>query len=138
MKIRHIITMIASAFLFSSCMEGSMDAEVPDHIISGTVTMEDGTPIEHIQVTLEWNDLRKKEMMFTSSDGIFKAPAYLSADGETEVTITLTDIDEEENGGTFEESVKKITILEEDIAEPEEAGKPVILELAFHLTHATL
>lgn len=138
MKIRHIIPMVASALIFCSCMDCKMDTEGPSHIIIGSVTTEDGTPIEHIQVSLEWHDAKSTEMVFTSSDGIFNTPAYLSPDGETEVTITLKDIDEEENGGTFEESVEKITILEEDIAEPEEAGKPVSLELAFHLTHATL
>ena len=138
MKIRHIIPMVASALIFCSCMDGKMDTEGPDHIILGTVTTEEGTPIEHIQVTLEWHDAKRTEMVFTSSDGIFNTPAYLSPDGETEVTITLKDIDEEENGGTFEESVEKITILEEDITEPEEEGKPVTLELAFHLTPATL
>lgn len=138
MKIRHIIPMVASALIFCSCMDGKMDTEGPDHIILGTVTTEEGTPIEHIQVTLEWHDMKKTEMVFTSSDGKFNTQAYLSPDGETEVTITLKDIDEEENGGTFEESVEKITILEEDITEPEEEGKPVTLELAFHLTPATL
>ena len=138
MKIRHIIPMVASALIFCSCMDGKMDTEGPDHIILGTVTTEEGTPIEHIQVTLEWHDAKRTEMVFTSSDGIFNSPAYISTDGETEVTITLKDIDEEENGGKFEESIKNITILEEDIAEPEESGKPVSLELAFHLTHATL
>lgn len=138
MKTGHIITMTASALLFCSCMNGMMNTEGPSHIIIGSVTTEEGNPIEHIQVTLEWHDMKKTEMVFTSSDGIFNSPAYISTDGETEVTITLKDIDEEENGGKFEESIKNITILEEDIAEPEEAGKPVSLELAFHLTPATL
>lgn len=130
--------MIVSSLLLCSCMDGMMDAKGPSHIIIGTVTTEEGNPIEHIQVTLEWHDMKKTEMVFTSSDGIFNSPAYISADGETEVTITLKDIDEAENGGTFEESIKNITILEEDIADPEDAEKPVTLELAFHLNHATL
>lgn len=130
--------MIASALILCSCTSGKIEEEIPDHIISGTVVTEDRTPIEHIQVTLVWHDMRKTEMVFTSSDGRFNTPAYLSDDGETEVTITLKDIDGEENGGIFEESVENITILEDDIPEPEEAGKPVTLELAFLLNHATL
>ena len=72
-------------------------------------------------------------MSFTSSDGTLKTPAYLSAEGDTSLTITLEDIDGEENGGLFESKTEEIFIYEEDILEI-----PVILKLDFHCSRATL
>lgn len=126
---RRNIIMLLSAVSFFSCTSLNEIPEAPV-FIKGTVTDENETPIEHIQVTLEWHDAGMTQTVFTSSEGTFNTEAFLSDDGQTELTVTLEDIDGEEYGGTFGKSVSEITLLEEEIS--------IALEMAFHLNHATL
>ena len=106
--------------------------------LTGSVTDLDGNPIEHIQATLEWDEMGIKDIVYTSSDGIFKSQAYLPVKGDTSVRITLEDIDGEENGGIFEVLTETVTILEEDAYGSLTEGEEVNLQMAFHLSHATL
>ena len=138
---KRALIYILAAFSAVSCASERFTPDPVEPLINGLVTDMDENPIEHIQVTLEWKEAGITEIVYTSSEGMFQSSAYLSEENDTEVTITLEDIDGGENGGTFEKSVKTITLIQEELtADPEnpEAENPISLELFFHLNHATL
>ena len=138
---KRALIYILAAFSAVSCASEQFTPDPMEPLLKGLVTDMDENPIEHIQVTLEWKEAGITEIVYTSSEGMFQSSAYLSEENDTEVTITLEDIDGGENGGTFEKSVKMITLIQEELtADPEdpEVESPVSLELFFHLNHATL
>ena len=76
--------------------------------IHGFVTDEDGSPINHIKVTLTQSAFPL--VVYTSSRGEFIADMALT---EGPLEILLEDIDGEENGGAFATLSDTITVLED-------------------------
>lgn len=134
MRLIGIIAIIclsaASAVSCTMAMDPSMDPvmdEVNQKII-GKVTDTEDVPIEHIKVTLDWNEGMYVEVMYTDSDGMFTAYAYPRESSEPQLlTISLEDIDGNEFGGTFSPRSETMTILEENKS---------TINLAFRLNHA--
>ena len=108
-------------------------AESPDDdmyaVIEGCVTDPSGSPIEHIEVTLEFSKKLKAKTLYTSSNGFFIVGiSSTEARRIDSITITLTDLDGEENGGSF--STQKEIILLHEYQEEKQEG-PVLLQLDF-------
>lgn len=137
-KITGIIGISLGLLALAGCSDMPIWDQGMGPLLTGTVTDQDGTPIEHIQVTLNWNDSKTKEISYTSSEGIFISSAHLSQRGETSLKITLEDIDGEENGGLYETLVETITILEEEKSEHVTETGEINLQMAFRLNRATL
>ena len=132
MRINSLIFMTLTAALAASCMAMDyapiMDAEIQRPGIIGNVTDTSGVVIEHIKVTLNWNDGAFTETQYTNSDGVFMAEIW-EPEAETvrSLTVLLEDIDGEENGGLFENCSETFMVLEESS----------IAELDFRLNRAT-
>ena len=129
MKGLFLITLASALAVIISCDNLGDDPVVEGPFINGLVTDIDENPIEHIQVTLEWLESNIKDTVYTSSEGKFQSLAHLSEGKDTELKVTLEDIDEEENGGTFEKSEKAIILFEADSL--------IKLDFSFLLNHAT-
>lgn len=104
-------------------------------IIQGSVTDNDGNPLEKIRITIEVNDGNKPETYYTSSEGIFRcefATDGNNGDGQIILGIILDDIDGEKNGGLFESKSDVITIFKEEFKE-----SPITIDLpTYRLSHA--
>lgn len=113
-------------------MEPSQPADIPGmRILEGKVSDLEGNPIEHIKITADMDIyMSVQEVKYTDSDGLFTIE--INADSSVPVTVTLTieDIDGEENGGIFESMVDTITLFEEN-------GASSIARLDYRLNHAT-
>lgn len=135
MRLIRIITILClSAASAVSCMmdmDPNMDPvmdEVMNQKVIGKVTDTEDMPIEHIKVTLDWNEGVDVEVMYTDSDGMFTSYVYPGKSSEPQLlTITLEDIDGEEFGGTFSPRSDTMTILEDNKS---------TINLAFRLNHA--
>lgn len=102
-------------------------------MLKGKVTDEEGTPIEHMEVSIELSR-RNIKTYYTSSDGTFICDiTYKESRNLKTINLTLTDTDGEENGGLFATHSEEIYLYDEV---SEEA--PMILNLDFHCSHANL
>ena len=97
--------------------------------LNGMVTDEEGDPIDHIMVTLEWDDDSFSPLIvYTSTKGEFHADLEFShLHYPTTVSIVLSDTDGPENGGEFLSKTDQITIEEEGVLE----------KITYQLTRAT-
>ena len=125
-----IILSIMSLWLLTSCMAMEPGIMSTDTIsISGIVTDDAGNPINHIRITLEWEDRAFSPLtVYTSTNGEFYADLdfyYLRY--PTTVLIGLSDPDGPENGGEFAAKTDAITIHEAGPLEP----------ITYQLTRAT-
>jgi putative lipoprotein (rSAM/lipoprotein system) len=103
-------------------------------IVKGKVTDEASAPIEHIEVTIDLSKRTESKTVYTSSDGTFIFDiSFKEARNIKKISITLTDTDGEENGGLFETLTEEIHLVEE-----ESATTPMMLNLDFHCSRATL
>ncbi len=109
MKVIRYISYFLSVMAISSC--SAMDFENEDYLpsddgpglfINGIVYDSEDNHIEHIRVTLDWNNGNEKAVKYTASDGSFTAelPRESYHEGMS-ITITLDDIDGDANGGQF-------------------------------------
>ena len=108
-----IISGIVSLWLITSCMAMDPGIMVTDTInLTGTGTDDEGNPINHIRITLEWEDRAFSPLtVYTSTNGEFYADLdfyYLRY--PTTVMIRLSDPDGSENGGEFAAKTDAITI----------------------------
>lgn len=114
-RVPNILSVIA-ALTATSCMalapEIRPDENQPS--ITGFVGDQESNPIEHIMVTLEWGEGIEDNVLYTSSEGLFKTVIPESAIGtEGFVILTLTDIDGKENGGEFSTLTDKVMLFQE-------------------------
>ena len=121
MRVTRFISMLTAAVLAASCMEmqheAAMDNVALKPVIAGNVTDTTGVAIEHIKVTLNWNDGAFSETQYTNSDGVFTAEIWENEEKAVRaLTVTLEDIDGEENGGTFEPLTETFTVFEDNSA----------------------
>jgi hypothetical protein len=129
MKVSRIpITLAALAFAAVSCMTAdpfpgvdSPDTGDSDKLV-GYVTDTDDNSIEHIKVTLDWNNGTYQEIKYTDSYGQFQTDCWQPAAREAvTLAITIEDVDGEENGGLFEPVSETIILFEngvQDIVDP--------------------
>ena len=104
-----------SLWLLTSCMAMEPGIMSTDTIsISGIVTDDAGNPINHIKVTLEWDEASFSPLsVYTSTNGEFYADLdfhYLRY--PTTVSIGLSDPDGPENGGEFETLTDQIILFQ--------------------------
>lgn len=129
-----IYAMLALSILAQACMSAPLMEDVQTgqtDRIEGLVTDMDGTPIEHIKVTLDWNQGKYQDIEYTDSHGQFSAAIWSSDTREsTSLTITLEDIDGKENGGEFESLTDNVTFFDNE-------ESPAIEPLVYRLNHAT-
>ena len=130
--IRLISVLLGMAVVAVSCM-GDMTQGMPGHedhrhLIVGHVTDTSGTAIEHIKVTLDWNDGAFSETQYTNSDGEFSSAIWKAEEDMVKsLTIKLEDIDGEENCGCCESLSETFTVFEDNS----------VTTLDFRLNHAT-
>lgn len=129
MKFTHLISVSAILLAVASCM----NMEIPSHIeeeassIEGVVRDTTGTPIEYIMVTIDWGKRLEKAVTYTSSEGKFKTEIPSEIMGiESNVTLTLEDIDGKKNGGEFETLTDKVMIFQEET--PEDSVVTIVLD----------
>ena len=102
-----IICAAICAYALASCMAMDMEgvpdmSDMPELTYPGSVMDTEGTPIEHIKVTIEWQGaFPVKDIKYTDSNGMFYLD-IINTQESYNVTLTLEDIDGEENGGLFE------------------------------------
>lgn len=101
----------------SSCMKEDVSADPADsEKIIGFVTDTDDNLIEHIKVTFDWNNGIYQEIKYTDSNGQFLSDYWQPSTREAvTLTITLEDVDGEENGGLFESMTETVTLFENGI-----------------------
>lgn len=139
MKVSRIpITLAALAFAAVSCMQADPfpGVDFPDtgdsDKLVGYVTDTDDNSIEHIKVTLDWNNGTYQEIKYTDSYGQFQTDCWQPAAREAvTLAITIEDVDGEENGGLFEPVSETIILFEngvQDIVDP----------MVFRLNRATV
>ncbi len=130
---RHFIY-AAAALACISCSKAEDASGEIFAILKGKVTDEDGTPIEHMEVTLELSRKADTKTLYTSSDGTFICDiSHKEARNIKDISITLTDTDGEENGGIFETLTEEIHLYDETSDDV-----PMTLNLDFRCSHATL
>lgn len=125
-----IILGIMSLWLLTSCMAMEPGVMETDTInLNGLVTDEADNPINHIKVTLEWDDKSFSPLVvYTSTSGEFHADLdFYYLHYPTTVSIELSDPDGPENGGEFETKTDEIRIFEEGPLE----------QITYRLTRAT-
>lgn len=134
---RRMIFICAAALLcmMSSCSKADMEVAGPGELISliGLVVDENSVPVNHINVTAEWDSKDSPIEAYSSSKGIFTLE--LDATGleyPLMITLTFTDIDGEDNGGIFMQSVSKVVFMEKDDSRDEILSIPT-----YQLNHAT-
>lgn len=128
--IRFISAIWLCAAMTVSCM-ADMDISFNDSEnskIIGKVTDSDDKPIEHIKVTIDWNEGKHVEVKYTDSDGLFTTYIHSEGKGESQIlTVTLEDIDGDDFGGTFSTRSETMTLLEENNS---------TINLVYRLNHA--
>lgn len=138
MKMRFLNILSAAAGLTAmSCMALPFDMESIDerdiYAIEGTVSDSNSNPIEYIMVTLDWGTGLEPDVLYTSSEGKFKTNIPEPFIGvESSVTLTLTDIDGEKNGGEFETLTDKVMLFQEA-----DSNDSTSVVLNYRLNHAT-
>jgi hypothetical protein len=131
MNIKHFIYAFAAVGLLS-CSKAEVAEDEIFAILKGTVTSDNGSPIEHLEVRVDLSKRMSPKTLYTSSDGKFQFDITgKEAKNIKNITITLTDIDEEANGGLFDTIVEEIHLYDEETQE-----SPMILNLDFRCSRA--
>ena len=110
-RVIRFLTGIIVLSAMAACSKADLSISDPTMLpgnIHVFVTDEDGSPINHIKVTLTQSDFPL--VVYTSSRGEFIADMALT---EGPLEITLEDIDGEGNGGAFAPLSDTITVLED-------------------------
>ena len=133
MKISYLI-LAAAALTCIACTKAEYAGTDIYAILKGKVTDEEGTPIEHMEVTLELSKRTDPKTFYTSSDGTFICDiSNKEARTIKDISITLTDTDGEENGGLFKTLTEEIHLYDETAEE-----SPMTLNLDFRCSRTTL
>lgn len=132
MKAIYLFIMI---LLSVGCMkeDAAMTERNGSSIISGHITDANGTPLEHIKVTLEISG-SSTDAVYSSSEGIYIAffiPEW-DKNGKCEVAICIEDIDGKENGGAFSTIEDTIMLLKDNLP-----NERIRVEKDYHLQSST-
>lgn len=123
---------ILSLMLASCSKEAAYDGSYHHEIrLEGLVIdAESEAPVNHMEILIEWESVESPVVVYTSDKGRFSTMLAAPDNYPAVISLTISDIDGEENGGLFEGLSDKITILEEgDYREPS--------ILTYRLSHAT-
>lgn len=134
MKGASIILAILTLGILGSCMATSHDDMhyTESTMVNGLVVDENENPINHIKVTMEWDSPYSPMVVYSSPKGTFTAdlefyrPTY-----PVTVSVTISDVDGEENGGFFQTRNDEFIILEE--GDSSNSNDPIV----YQLTRAT-
>lgn len=122
MKARTFILMGILSLMLASCSkEAAYDGSYHDEIrLEGMVIdAESEAPVNHMEILIEWESVESPVVVYTSDKGRFSTMLAAPDNYPAVISLTISDIDGEENGGLFEGLSDKITILEEgDYREP--------------------
>lgn len=110
MKRLRTTALTAAFMLVSSCTSYDLSISGQEVVIEGQVTTESGIPIEHIRVSIESTSVYSSRE-YTSNIGEFSSIVTRFRAGD-ELTITIEDIDGEDNGGRFEKKTDVILLLD--------------------------
>ena len=116
MKARTFILMGILSLMLASCSkEAAYDGSYHDEIrLEGIVIdAEDEAPVNHIKILIEWESAESPVTLYTSDKGRFSTMLAAPDSYPAVISLTITDIDGEENGGLFKDFSDKITIREE-------------------------
>lgn len=110
---KQAIKLLAGILAMSALSACSAEYMGPDDQIYGNirgiVTDMEGTPVNHIKVTISQPQHHYPTIVYTSIRGEFIADMHLEGD---RIDILMEDIDGEENGGLFESLSDVITMLD--------------------------
>lgn len=133
MNVSRIAALAVLTFAMFSCMKEDIAESDIDNSgkIVGYVTDTDDNVIEHIKVTFDWNNGTYQEIKYTDSYGQFQSDYWQPAAREAvTLTITMEDVDGDENGGLFETASETITLFENDT-------QGIVEPIVFRLNRAT-
>jgi hypothetical protein len=100
--------------------------------VDGLVVDENDRPVNHIKVSMEWDSPYSPMVVYSSPKGTFTADLeFIRPTYPVTVSVTISDIDGEENGGSFQTREDEFTILEEGYSGSSTA--PIV----YRLTRAT-
>ncbi len=110
---KKFIAYIFISLAATSCMVDLERADAPPgeglHFLTGRVLgLPENEPVEHIKVTIGWNNGEQQDVKYTSSEGIFSAELPEGMETPVPVSILMEDIDGQENGGLFESHTDNI------------------------------
>lgn len=131
--ISHIFTFLTLCTL-GSCMAPTYEESLHyDSVrVDGLIIDENEKPIDHIKVRMEWDSPSSPLVVYSSPKGAFTAELEFHPDTyPVTVSVEISDIDGEENGGSFQTRNDEIIILKENYTE--NAGTTI----TYQLTHAT-
>ena len=134
MKGTSIIFTILTFFLFGSCMAPIYDDmhNTESIRVNGIVEDENEKPLNHIRIRMEWDSPYSPMVVYSSPKGNFTADLeFIGLTYPVRVSVEISDIDGEENGGLFQTRNDEFTILEENYAG--NFNSPIV----YRLTHAT-
>ena len=130
-------TFLFAVMTLASCAtEQITEIPKPFPAVTGTVTDLNNNPIEHIKVTLAWDENIAPVETFTSSEGKFRSEISIKETDGAPVTINLKleDIDGEDNGGMFDTHTESFLLETENT---EESDNQPIIDLVFRLNPST-
>ncbi len=140
MRILRYITYLLCLFAAHACADISseMDITAGDNqygVILGSITDQNGTPLEKIKISISCEDIKNGSFSYTSSDGRFHCEFSLPEEPmQMVIEILIEDTDGEDRGGHFETKTTVVTIYEDDLQKV-----PLIIELpTYRLSHATV
>ena len=120
--------------ILSSCMAPEYEA-APQYEcvkVDGLVVDENEKPINHIKIKMEWDSPCSPIVVYSSPKGTFSADLeFITLKYPMTVSVEISDIDGEENGGLFETKNDGFTIMEENYSNNSNA--PIV----YRLTRAT-
>ena len=113
MKARTFILMGILSLMLASCSkEAAYDGSYHDEIrLEGLVIdAESEAPVNHMEILIEWESVESPVVVYTSDKGRFSTMLAAPDSYPAVISLTITDIDGEENGGLFEDFNDTITI----------------------------
>lgn len=117
MKGASIIFTIMTLGLLSSCMAGEYDSmpHTESVHVNGMTVDENEMPVNNIRVKMEWDSPFSPLVVYSSPKGIFEAELeFYNQTYPVTVSVEISDIDGEKNGGLFQTRNDEIIILKEN------------------------
>ena len=139
MRIVRYITYLLCLIAVHACSDIGMDIAEGEKngygVIQGSITDQDGTPLERIKISISSEGTQKNSSSYTSSDGRFRCEFALPEEPKQMVIdILIEDIDGNDRGGYFETKTTVVTIYEDDLQKV-----PLIIDLpTYRLSRATV
>ena len=117
MKARTFILMGILSLMLASCSkEAAYDGSYHDEIrLEGLVIdAESEAPVNHMEILIEWESDESPVVVYTSDKGRFSTMLAAPDSYPAVISLTISDIDGEENGGLFQSHSENIIFFKED------------------------